>query len=30
MHLYNGLDLFDRFIPYGGKGMVDFLDTVSL
>ena len=30
MHLYNGLGLFDRFVPYGGRGIVDFLDTVSL
>jgi heptosyltransferase II len=29
MHLYNGLDLFDRFVPYSGRGIVDFLDTVS-
>jgi heptosyltransferase-2 len=30
MHLYNGLDFFDRFIPYEGKGVVPFLDLVSL
>ena len=29
MYLYNGLDLFNRFIPYTGKGIVSFLDTVS-
>jgi heptosyltransferase II len=29
MRLYNGLDLFDRFVPYGGKGIIKFLDTVS-
>jgi heptosyltransferase II len=29
VHLYNGLGLFDRFVPYKGKGIVDFLDTVS-
>ncbi len=29
MHLYNGLGLFDRFVPYGGKGVVDFCDTIS-
>jgi len=29
MHLYNGLDLFNRFIPYGGRGIVSFLDTVT-
>jgi len=29
MHLYNGLDLFNRFIPYSGRGVVPFLDTVT-
>ncbi len=29
MHLYNGLDLFNRFIPYTGQGVVPFLDTVT-
>jgi heptosyltransferase II len=29
MHLYNGLDLFNRFIPYAGQGVVPFLDTVT-
>ena len=29
MHLYNGLDLFDRFMPYDRKGFVPFLDMVS-
>jgi heptosyltransferase-2 len=29
MHLYNGLDLFNRFIPYSGRGVVSFLDTVT-
>jgi heptosyltransferase-2 len=29
MHLYNGLDLFNRFIPYGGNGVIPFLDTVT-
>ena len=28
MHLYNGLDLFNRFIPYAG-GVVPFLDMVT-
>ena len=30
VQLYNGSDLFDRFIPYNEKGLVPFLDTVSL
>jgi heptosyltransferase II len=30
MQVYNGLDLFDRFIPYNNRGLVPFLDTVSL
>lgn len=29
MHIYNGLDLFDRYIPNDDKGLVGFLDTVS-
>ena len=29
MHLYNGLDLFNRFIPYSGRGVITFLDTVT-
>jgi heptosyltransferase II len=29
MHIYNGLDLFDRFIPNDDKSLVGFLDTVS-
>jgi heptosyltransferase-2 len=29
IHLYNGLNLFDRFIPYDGRSGVGFLDTVS-
>ena len=29
LQLYNGNNLFDRFIPYNGKGLVPFLDTVS-
>jgi heptosyltransferase-2 len=29
MHLYNGLDLYDRFIPYDGKSILGFLDLVS-
>jgi heptosyltransferase-2 len=29
MHIYNGLDLFDRFIPNDDKGFVGFLDIVS-
>lgn len=29
MHLYNGLNLFNRFIPYDGTSGVRFLDTVS-
>ncbi|MCX7965915.1 MAG: lipopolysaccharide heptosyltransferase II [Syntrophorhabdaceae bacterium] len=28
--LYNGMDLFDRFIPYDRKGTVPFFDTVSI
>ena len=30
IQLYHGLDLFDRFIPFEGKGVVPFLDLVSL
>jgi heptosyltransferase-2 len=30
MQVYNGLDLFDRFIPYGGRGFMAFLDTMAL
>ncbi len=29
MHLYDGLGLFDRFIPYDGKSVLGFLDLVS-
>jgi heptosyltransferase-2 len=29
MHLYDGLDLFNRFVPYSAKGIVGFLDMVS-
>jgi heptosyltransferase-2 len=29
MHLYHGLDVFDRFIPYDGKSLVGFLDLAS-
>ena len=29
MHIYNGLDLFDRYIPYDRKGFIPFLDAVS-
>ncbi len=29
MHLYNGLDLFNRFIPYDGKSVMGFLNLVS-
>lgn len=29
MHLYNGLNLFNRFIPYDGKSVVGFLDHVN-
>jgi len=29
LDLYNGLDLFDRFIPIENKGIVHFLDTVN-
>ncbi len=30
LQLYNGNNLFDRFIPYNDKGLVPFLDMVSL
>lgn len=29
MHIYNGLNLFDRYIPNDDKSFVGFLDTVS-
>jgi len=29
MHLYNGLGLFNRFIPYDGRSFMAFLDLVS-
>jgi len=29
LQLYNGNDLFDRFIPYNDRGLIPFLDTVS-
>lgn len=29
MHIYNGLDLFDRYIPNDDKSFVGFLDTIS-
>lgn len=29
MHIYNGLELFDRYIPNDSKSFVNFLDTVS-
>lgn len=29
LQLYNGSNLFDRFIPYNDKGLIPFLDTVS-
>lgn len=29
MHIYNGLELFDRFVPYDRKGFLPFLDTVN-
>jgi heptosyltransferase II len=28
MHIYNGLELFDRFVPYDRRGFLPFLDTV--
>src|SRR5512135_3696519 len=30
MHLYDGLGLFDRFIPNDSKDLVSFLDKVSM
>jgi heptosyltransferase II len=30
IHIYNGLELFDRFVPIESKGLVPFLDMVSL
>lgn len=30
IHIYNGLNLFDRFITIDDKGIVPFLDTVSI
>lgn len=30
LQLYNGSDLFDRFIPYNEKGLIPFLDTLSI
>lgn len=30
LQLYNGCDLFDRFIPYNEKGLITFLDTLSV
>ncbi|MBA4417206.1 MAG: lipopolysaccharide heptosyltransferase II [Syntrophus sp. (in: bacteria)] len=29
IHLYNGLELFDRFIPYDKKGFLPFLNAVE-
>jgi len=29
VHIYNGLDLFDRFVPYDGRGIVSFFDVVG-
>ncbi len=29
MYLYHGLDFFDRFISYEGKGLVRFFDIVN-
>lgn len=29
LQLYNGNNLFDRFIPYNDKGLIPFLDTMS-
>lgn len=29
VHIYNGLDLFDRFIPLDSKGVLSFLDVVG-
>ena len=30
IHIYNGLTLFDRFIAFDSKGMIPFLDTVTI
>lgn len=30
MGIYNGLNIFNRFIPFENRGIVSFLDTVSL
>lgn len=30
IHIYNGLNLFDRFIAIDDKGVIPFLDTVSI
>jgi heptosyltransferase-2 len=30
IHIYNGLEIFDRFIALESKGLVDFLDLVTL
>lgn len=29
IHIYNGLELFDRFLPYDGKGVVSFFEIVG-
>jgi len=29
LQLYSGSDLFDRFVPYSGRGLITFFDTVS-
>ncbi len=29
VHLYNGLDLFDRFLPLDSRGLLPFLDLVA-
>ncbi len=29
IHLYNGLDLFDRFVPIRGKGLGLFFETTN-
>jgi heptosyltransferase-2 len=29
MHIYHGLGLFDRYLPYDRKGMMPFLDAVN-
>jgi heptosyltransferase II len=30
MHIYHGLELFDRYIPYDRKGFIPFLDAVGI